>query len=726
MKGQHQMIGASKILTVSYGTFSCTLEGFDEPFNTMKAIAEYFRDLAAGDRYFGAEPPTPDAAMLHAIAEREINRRVDARVQDNGVILRAGPEEVTAEAAPPAAAPSVIAAPLAAPLVAEAPPPASPLPAYDEDDATPSLTTGPAPTSVAETLSRLRALRDSAPASEPPGVNDTAYWAEDEEAAAPAPVPAPVPVSLVADAAMVEEPVLEEPAHEEPAHEEAVHDEPILDEPVLEEAALEEPAFDEPAPEETAADAPEMVNAPAQDEAFESAMFSRLLESTAVAAPEPEAARVAEVLFVAEPVLVAETVTEPEVLPEVEFLAEAEAEEAEEAEANLPESDLLEPETASESMDIALDDETDAFVFPMVAEAEALPENAPMRPRKIRRLATRVLTEGMAAAEPAPQAAPAPAPVPAPASETATPALQRARARLVRVRRTEILPGSTDAPLVLQAPKSPLTAEAEADLAAELADLRQVGTPQAPASRNPRTRILDENNALDRIIAQTDDEFERPETRRKLSAILHLKAAVASTDASRRANPLQDTEPKLPQENYRRDLDRVVRASRIMDFSAQRPAPLVLVSAQRIDRPRGPAPAISPVQIVPSPAPQNLARDEDEDAAPDAGAAGNIFAEAGAQSFAEFVEALGVMDLAETLEAAAIYNTIVLNRPEFTRTHLFAQVEAVTRDAPHPLEEVLGEFGDLLREGRMRKLRKGVFAAAEATPLMIEAKRIAG
>jgi hypothetical protein len=78
----------SKAMTVSYGTFACTLDGFDDPFTTMQLVAEYFRKLSADDRYFGSEPLQPDASTLHQIAKSANPNRIDAEVSDNSVILR--------------------------------------------------------------------------------------------------------------------------------------------------------------------------------------------------------------------------------------------------------------------------------------------------------------------------------------------------------------------------------------------------------------------------------------------------------------------------------------------------------------------------------------------------------------------------------------------------------------------------------------------------------------
>ena len=214
------MTGASKILTVSYGTFSCTLEGFDDPFSTMQSIAEYFRDLAADDRYFGAEPPTPDMAMLQRIAAQSQPGRIQARLNDDGVVLR---QTDAAPAAAPAVAPAPVApapAPVAAPAAVAA-----------------------APDSVADKLSRIRAVVARSGGDLGGFVEEESRFPPDAAAnAASAPAPlrletpvAPEPVAPIATDSVYngyqdedeEVPsVLDEPADVIPAIAEADVDEP--------------------------------------------------------------------------------------------------------------------------------------------------------------------------------------------------------------------------------------------------------------------------------------------------------------------------------------------------------------------------------------------------------------------------------------------------------------------------------------------------------------------
>ncbi|MCA0995797.1 hypothetical protein [Alloyangia pacifica] len=90
------MVSSSKILTVSYGTFSCTAEGFEDPLAVVKESTNFFRGVVREDRFFGAEPPQFDPEL----AAQLMQAQVSADAQSGRLVLR-GP---LADAAMPAAA----------------------------------------------------------------------------------------------------------------------------------------------------------------------------------------------------------------------------------------------------------------------------------------------------------------------------------------------------------------------------------------------------------------------------------------------------------------------------------------------------------------------------------------------------------------------------------------------------------------------------------------------
>ena len=54
----------------------------------MKTVAEYFRDLAAEDRFFGAEPPKLDAEILGILEQRGKQLGINARKSgDTSIVL---------------------------------------------------------------------------------------------------------------------------------------------------------------------------------------------------------------------------------------------------------------------------------------------------------------------------------------------------------------------------------------------------------------------------------------------------------------------------------------------------------------------------------------------------------------------------------------------------------------------------------------------------------------
>jgi len=280
-------------------------------------------------------------------------------------------------------------------------------------------------------------------------------------------------------------------------------------------------------------------------------------------------------------------------------------------------------------------------------------------------------------------------------------------------------------------------------LASEIEDAEIVEPESPPASAPPTAARLDraateepaEAN-LSRLLTETNTKLDGVENRRRFSAIAHLKAAVAATVADRALRgPSEPSAAEVDEareiKRYRDDLTKAVRprrpgaapheaATRRPSLPQQRLAPLVLVSEQRIDRPRdaavGEPHVIRPRRVAASQTSSAAlaARHDYEDEAEDYDM--SPLSPSEAHGFAEFARKLGARELPELLEAAAAYTADVEGQPHFTRPHLIRKVAALSEQpSGFDREAGLRSFGTLLREGKIAKVKRGQFAITEVS-----------
>ena len=666
------MVGTSKILTVSYGTFSCTLEGFDDSFEMMKAISEYFRDLAADDRYFGAEPPKLDGEMLAQLAARRSALAISAEQNGDRLVLRPAPAPTPAAALPQVQLPQATAAPQPGP---------SPQPAAKAEIAD---------SNIAARLQRIRQVVAGADTAaqdfsedqhaEPfltaaafmatPATNDTPEQADLASLAAD--IAADIgedegddSVSAVQEATLAaaqnsadhtaddltentSEDTTEDtmaglgaysdaqpPTPPNPLHADGVDGAGLLDRDTAQGAGPDAAATLTPA-SATAAAGPEIDH---DEDMIEIETFDE--DDTDTALPSHDA----------------------ETRPRVMKMRRADFEAALAA-------GQLEP----------IDDEDDSEDSPSLWAPETAVEGAE--------------AGGMASSLPAEDEA----------------ELRRELAEI-------------EAELESALASDAGAQDASADTADNIADIEDnaLFADLPPAAPNPQPRLSQAGTDADmqRLLAKTDKEMGQPDTANRHKAIAHLRAAVAAT----RADIAAGTAPRPDGSGaaYRADLADVVRPvpaqkppvslgdamMAAQSASTTQAAPLRLVAEQRVDtqaapRPASPSPAdstlVRPRRVqVPAPTPQIAAKAVEN--APD---------------FVDFVDQSGATSLAEILEAAAAYMADIEGLEAFTRPQLLAHARnALGHDFSR--EDGMRSLGTLLRQGRLRKMPNGRFAVSSQT-----------
>ncbi|MDV7145799.1 hypothetical protein R3X27_24235, partial [Tropicimonas sp. TH_r6] len=101
--------------------------------------------------------------------------------------------------------------------------------------------------------------------------------------------------------------------------------------------------------------------------------------------------------------------------------------------------------------------------------------------------------------------------------------------------------------------------------------------------------------------------------------------------------------------------------------------------------------------------------------------AAGIFAES--TTFDEFSERMGVQGLEDLLECAAAYTSYVQGQPHFSHPEIMDVVRQAEGQEELRREDSLRTFGQLLRQGKIRKLDRGQFTLSQTSRYMPEERR---
>jgi hypothetical protein len=88
-----------KILDVTYGHFSCRLEGFDDAVETMRIVVSYLHELAGNKLFTDENFVVPDIETLTRLAAEQSDAKIAIKTEENRVSLRVMREEEVAHAA---------------------------------------------------------------------------------------------------------------------------------------------------------------------------------------------------------------------------------------------------------------------------------------------------------------------------------------------------------------------------------------------------------------------------------------------------------------------------------------------------------------------------------------------------------------------------------------------------------------------------------------------------